>query len=215
MKGPAREISVGFYENRVLPWMIDLACGAEPISHQRRKVVPRAEGRVLEIGMGSGRNIPFYDPERVELVWGLEPSQGMRRKAAPRLAEAPFEIRWLDLPGEEIPLEDDSVDTVLLTYTLCTIPDFRTALAQMRRVLKPEGKLLFSEHGAAPDAGVRRGQERLNPVWKKIAGGCNINREVPGALEEAGFEVRELDTMYLPGTPKIAAFQYWGYATQR
>jgi len=204
---------MGLYERYVLPHMIDLACGAEPIGKQRQKVVPQAEGRVLEIGMGSGLNIPFYDPARVELVWGLEPSEGMRRKAQARVAQAGFDIEWLSLPGEEIPLDDDSADTVLLTYTLCTIADFRGALAQMRRVLKPGGRLLFSEHGAAPDAGVRKWQDRINPIWKKIAGGCNINREVPGALEEAGFAVKQLDTMYLPKTPKIAAFQYWGYAT--
>lgn len=204
---------MGFYENYILPHMIDWACGQRPIARQREKVVPRAEGRILEIGMGSGLNIPFYDPSRVELVWGLEPSEGMRRRAANRVASAPFEIRWLGLPGEEIPLDDDSADTVLLTYTLCTIPDFRAALAQMRRVLKPGGRLLFSEHGAAPDADVRKWQDRINPAWKRIAGGCNINRDVPRALEDAGFKIHEVDTMYLPKTPRIAAFQYWGYAT--
>ena len=204
---------MGFYENRVLPHVIELACGTKPISKQREKIVPRAEGRVLEVGMGSGHNIPFYDPDRVEMVWGLEPSEGMRRKAQVRLAQAPFEVEWLDLPGEEIPLDDDSADTVLLTFTLCTIPDYRVALAQMRRVLKPGGRLLFSEHGAAPDSGVRKWQDRVNPIWKKVAGGCNINRQVPEAIKEAGFAIQELDTMYLPGTPSIAAFQYWGYAT--
>lgn len=204
---------MGFYENHVLPRVIDFACGQEPIANQRQKVVPKAEGRVLEVGMGSGLNLPFYDPTRVELVWGLEPSEGMRRRAQARLAEAAVAVEWIDLPGEEIPLDDASADTVLLTYTLCTIPDFRAALAQMRRVLKPGGRLLFCEHGAAPDVGVRRWQDRINPVWKKLAGGCNINREVPQALEAAGFAVRDLETMYLPKTPKIAAFQYWGYAT--
>jgi len=206
---------MGFYETRVLPVMIDLACGAKPISKQRQKVVPLAEGRVLEVGMGSGINISFYDPSRIEFVWGLEPSEGMRRRAAPRLAKAPFEIRWLDLPGEEIPLEDDSADTVLLTFTLCTIPDFERALAQMRRVLKPGGRLLFVEHGAAPDESVRKWQDRVNPFWKKMAGGCNINRDVPRALEEAGFKVELLEQMYLPSTPRIAGFNYWGRAVQR
>jgi ubiquinone/menaquinone biosynthesis C-methylase UbiE len=205
---------MGFYENRILPFLLEAACAAEPIGRQRQKVVPKASGRILEIGMGSGLNIPHYDPTRVERVWGLEPSAGMRRKAAPRLAQAAFEIEWLDLPGEEIPLEDDSVDTVLLTYTLCTIPDFRAALAQMRRVLKPGGVLLFSEHGAAPDEGVRRWQKRINPLWRRIAGGCNLDRDIPGALQEAGFKIESLETMYLPRTPKIAAFQYWGHATQ-
>jgi ubiquinone/menaquinone biosynthesis C-methylase UbiE len=204
---------MGFYEKVVLPRVLDLACGQEPISKQREKVVPLAEGRVLEIGMGSGLNLPFYDRSRVELVWGLEPSASMRRRAAARVAAAPVEVRWIELPGEEIPLEDDSVDTVLLTYTLCTIPEVDTALAQMRRVLRPGGRLLFSEHGAAPDPGVRRWQDRINPIWRRLAGGCNINREVPGALEEAGFAIEKLDTMYLPKTPRIAAFQYWGAAT--
>jgi ubiquinone/menaquinone biosynthesis C-methylase UbiE len=204
---------MGFYDDRILPYLIDLGCGAPPIGKQRQKVVPHAEGRVLEIGMGSGLNIPFYDPARIEFVWGLEPSEGMRRRAQKRLDEAPFEIKWLGLPSEEIPLENDSADTVVLTYTLCTIPDFRAALAQMHRVLKPGGKLLFSEHGAAPDEAVRKWQDRINPIWKKFAGGCNINREVPKSLEEAGFKIHDLDTMYLPKTPRIAAFQYWGYAT--
>jgi len=205
---------MGFYENHVLPVMIDYGCGTKPISKQREKVVPYAEGRVLEIGMGSGHNLSFYDPERVEFVWGLEPSEGMRRRAAERVASAPFEVKWLALSGEEIPLEDDSADTIVLTYTLCTIPDFRAALAGMRRVLKPGGRLLFAEHGAAPDESVRKWQDRINPFWKKMAGGCNINREVPRALEEAGFKVESLEMMYLPGTPRVAAFNYWGHAVE-
>jgi len=206
---------MGFYENRILPKLIDVACATPPILKQREKVVPQAEGRILEVGMGSAINIPFYDASKVEMVWGLEPSEGMRRKAVPRIADAPFPVEWLGLPGEEIPLDDDSADTVLLTFTLCTIPDFAKALGQMRRVLKPGGRLLFAEHGAAPDESVRRWQERLNPIWKRLAGGCHINREIPQAIEAAGFKVESLDTMYLPGTPKVAAFQYWGFATQR
>ncbi len=205
---------MGFYDDRILPHVTDLACGAPAILRQREKVVPRAEGRVLEIGMGSGINLRFYDPERVEFVWGLEPSQGMRRKAQANLAKAPFEVKWLDLPGEEVPLEDNSADTVLLTFTLCTIPDFRTALAHMRRVLKPGGKLLFCEHGAAPDESVRRWQDRINPFWKRISGGDNLNRAIPQIVEEAGFKICEVDTMYLPGGPKIVSFNYWGYAVE-
>lgn len=206
---------MGFYDRHILPRLIDLGCGTEPILKQREKIVPLAEGRVLEVGMGSGHNLDFYDPERVEFVWGLEPSEGMRRRAAPRLASARFEVVWLDLPGEEIPLEDDSADTVLLTFTLCTIHDFNLALEQMRRVLKPGGRLLFAEHGAAPDANVRQWQDRINPFWKKMAGGCNVNREIPKLLQEAGFEIQALETMYLPGTPRVAGFQYWGHAAPR
>jgi ubiquinone/menaquinone biosynthesis C-methylase UbiE len=206
---------MGFYENHILPRMIDLACSAGPILKQRAKVVPMAEGRVLEVGMGSAINIPFYDADRIEMVWGLEPSEGMRRKAAPRIANAPFPIEWLGLPGEEIPLEDNSADTVLLTFTLCTIPDFAKALDQMRRVLKPGGRLLFAEHGEAPDENVRKWQNRVNPIWKRIAGGCHVNRPIPKLIEDGGFKIDNVESMYLPGSPKFAAFQYWGFATQR
>lgn len=203
---------MSFYEDRILPHMINMACGAKPITRQRQKVVPQAEGRILEIGMGSGLNIEHYDPAKVEKLWGLEPSHGMRAKAQPRLDSAPFELEWLDLPGEEIPLEDDSVDTVVLTYTLCTIPDGQRALEQMRRVLKPGGRLLFSEHGKAPDAAVRKWQDRINPLWMKMAGGCHLNRDIPGMLAAGGFSVKEIEGFYVPSTPRFAGFTYWGYA---
>ncbi|RLA11165.1 MAG: SAM-dependent methyltransferase, partial [Gammaproteobacteria bacterium] len=166
---------MSFYDDRILPHIIHLACGMKPVLDQRHKIVPHAWGRILEIGMGSGINIPFYDPDRVERVWGLEPSVGMRQKASSRVAAAPFELEWLSSPGEEIPLEDNSVDTVVLTYTLCTIPGWLAAVQQMRRVLKPGGKLLFSEHGQAPDAAVKKWQDRINPLWMKMAGGCHLN----------------------------------------
>ena len=203
---------MGFYSDRILPRCIDQGCAAKPVSRQREKVVPHAEGRVLEVGMGSGLNIPFYDIDKVELVWGLEPSEGMRRKARARVASAPFELRWLGLSAEEIPLQDGSADTVVLTYTLCTIPGWKAAVEQMRRVLKPGGKLLFSEHGRAPDDSVRRWQDRLDPLWSRLAGGCHLNRDIPALLRDGGFDVRQLETMYLPSTPRFAGFTYWGYA---
>lgn len=203
---------MSFYSDRILPHCIDCGCAAKPISRQREKVVPQAAGRILEVGMGSGLNIPFYTAEKVELVWGLEPSAGMREKARARVEAAPFELRMLDLPGEEIPLPDNSADTVVLTYTLCTIPGWKAALEQMRRVLKPGGKLLFSEHGKAPDDDVRRWQDRIDPLWSRIAGGCHLNRDIPNLLGEGGFNIGQLETMYLPSTPRIAGFTYWGYA---
>lgn len=203
---------MSFYENYILPHVINVACGSKPVRRQREKVVPHAEGHVLEIGMGSGLNIPFYQPDKIEKVWGLEPSEGMRRKAKPMADAAPFDLEWLDLPGEEIPLDDNSVDTVVLTFTLCTIPDTLTAVKQMRRVLKPGGKLLFSEHGKAPDEAVFKWQNRLNKTWGRFAGGCHINRDIPLLLEQGGFDIKKIDTMYVPSTPKVAAFTYWGYA---
>jgi len=204
---------MNLYDEYCLPHFIHCACGLKVIQSQREKVVPVAEGRVLEVGMGSALNIPFYDPDKIDFVWGLEPSQAMRKKARKNLGRAPFEVRLLDLPGEEIPLDDNSVDTVLLTYTLCTIPDWRNALQQMRRVLKPGGKLIFCEHGVAPDARVRKWQDRVNPLWKKVAGGCHLNRPIPDYIEAGGFTIQTLDTGDLPG-PKFAGFNYWGIARQ-
>jgi ubiquinone/menaquinone biosynthesis C-methylase UbiE len=162
--------------------------------------------------MGGAPNLPFYDPGKVELIWGLEPSEGMRKLARKNLRRSPIEVNWISLPAGEIPLEDESVDTVLLTYTLCTIPDWQAALRQMRRVLKPEGKLIFCEHGAAPDATVRRWQTRLTPGWKKIAGGCHLDRPIPEYIETGGFRITEMDAAYLRGVPRIAGFNYWGIA---
>lgn len=203
---------MGFYDNYILPHILNAACGSNSARKQREKVVPHAEGRVLEIGMGSGLNIPFYQQGKIEKVWGLEPSEGMRKKAKPLVDAAPFDLEWLDLPSEEIPLDDNSVDTVVLTFTLCTIPDTLTAVKQMRRVLKPGGKLLFSEHGKAPDESVLKWQNKIDGIWGKVAGGCHINRDIPHLLEQGGFSIKKVDTMYVPATPKILGFTYWGHA---
>ena len=202
---------MSWYEERILPHMIDLACSTKQNFRQRKKVVPQAAGEVLEIGFGSGLNVPHYDATKVSKVWALEPSAGMRRKAQKMVSDSPMEIEFIDLPGEQIPLDNHSVDTVLVTYSLCTIPDPQTALAGMRRVLKAGGRLLFCEHGAAPDENVRRWQERLNPAWSKLAGGCNMNREIPDLINGAGFNITSDERMYIPG-PKVLCYNYWGSA---
>ncbi len=202
---------MGFYDTKILPFLIDKACGIGPIQAQREIVVPQARGEVLEIGIGSGLNLPFYDGAKVSKVWGLEPSAEMRVKAAKVAAKAAVPVSFLDLPGEEIPLDDGVVDTVLVTYTLCTIPDVAAALKQMRRVLKPDGKLIFCEHGQAPDASVRRWQDRLNPIWGKFSGGCHLNRPIDALVKQAGFQIETLDTGYI-ASPKFAGFNYWGTA---
>ncbi len=205
---------MGLYDRHVLPRVINVACSGSDIERQRRMVVPQATGRVLEVGMGPGLNLPFYDATHVEFVWGLEPNDGMRSIAAERIEASALEVRWLDLPGEEIPLDDNSVDTVVLTYTLCSIAGWEQALGQMRRVLKPGGRLLFSEHGESPDESVRTWQHRINPVWKRVAGGCHITRRIPDLIEQGGFTIDQLDQGYLPG-PKIGAYHYWGSADPR
>lgn len=203
---------MGWYDTHVLPHLIDLACRSGDVEAQRRLLVPRARGRVLEVGMGPGLNLPFYDRDRVELVWGLEPSEGMRRKAADRIEASDLDVRWLGLPGEQIPLDDDSVDTVVLTFTLCSIADPEAALAEMHRVLAPSGTLLFAEHGAAPDPGVRRHQDRIDPIWTRLAGGCHVNRPIVELITGAGFAVDDLEQAYRPG-PKFVSYVSTGSAT--
>jgi len=203
---------VNLYEKFLLPPMVNWACGLKPIVRLRRKVVPLARGKVLEVGMGGGLNLPFYDPDKIDLVWGLEPSEGMRRLARKNLEGTSIDVRWIALSALENPLEDESIDTVLLTFTLCSIPDWHGALRQMHRVLKPGGRLIFCEHGAAPDENVRRWQARLTPWWKRVAGGCHLDRPIPDYIEEGGFRIEKMETGYSPGVPRIAGFNYWGTA---
>ena len=222
--------SENWYDRHVLPYVLDFACGIKPVRLQREKIVPLASGRVLEIGIGTGLNLAHYDKSRIGKIVGLDPSLAgvdektsrtpalvhgtsqMHRLAQKRIARAGLEVELIGLSAEQIPQDDASFDTVVCTYTLCTIPDPVAALREMRRVLKPGGRLLFCEHGRAPDAGVLRWQDRLTPHWKKIAGGCHLNRDVPALLREAGFHCTDLQTMYLPG-PRPLTYNYWGQAT--
>lgn len=202
---------MSWYEERVLPLMIRKVCSAKPNMKQREKIVPLASGVVLEVGFGTGLNLPYYDRNIVRKVFALEPSEGMRKLAASPIHESQLDVELIDLPGEQIPLAAGSVDTVLITYTLCTIPDALSALDGMRRVLRPGGKLLFCEHGRAPDESVRAWQNRLNPAWRKIAGGCNMNRDIPSLLKAGGFRVENDYRMYIPGV-RALCYNYWGSA---
>jgi len=204
---------MGFYDKFILPRFINCACGTKPIMKQREKVVPLATGTVLEIGIGTGLNLPYYDPQKVERLIGLDPSEKSWELAGERAAHLEFDVEFIGLPGEEIPLDENSVDTVMVTYALCTIPDPVAALKGMARVLRPGGNLIFCEHGRAPDANIVTWQDRINPLWSRILGGCNLNRDIPGVLGEGGFEVANLEQCYLPGTPKFAGYNYWGSAS--
>jgi ubiquinone/menaquinone biosynthesis C-methylase UbiE len=205
---------MGLYDHYILPRLLDAAMSTKPIRYQRKKVVPRAEGRVLEVGFGAGHNLPFYDAAKVTHLWALEPSAEMRARAAERVAQTTIPLEFIDLSGEQIPLDADAADTILITYTLCTIPDVMKALGEMRRVLKPAGKMIFCEHGEAPDESVRRWQRRLTPAWKAIGGGCHVGRQIPKLIADSGFKLEDMQTMYLPGTPRFAGFNYWGQAAK-
>lgn len=202
---------MGLYSKYILPKIVHLSCSAKPNMRQREKVVPEARGRVLEIGIGSGLNLPYYDAERVEKCWGLDPAPEMLKLAGRAADSVAVDVEFLEAPADDIPLDDGSVDTVLLTYTLCTISDPQPALEEMARVLGPDGRLIFCEHGAAPDASVRRWQDLLNPVWKRLGGGCNLNRLIPNLIQRGGFRVDRMETMYIPGW-RPACFNYWGAA---
>ena len=204
---------MGLYGKYVLPRVVHLACSARPNMRQREKLVPLASGRVLEVGMGSGLNLPFYDARRITKVWGLEPSPEMSKMASAAVEAVAFDVEFVSAGGEQIPLDSESFDTVLMTFTLCTIPDTERALREIARVLKRGGQLLFCEHGAAPDAGVRRWQNRINPLWRRLAGGCHLNRDIPGLIRRGGFEITRMDTMYIPGW-RPASFNYWGAAAK-
>ena len=199
-----------WYERNVLPWLIDLACGMKSVGEQRKKVIPQAQGRVLEIGIGTGLNLPFYDTGRVIELVGVEPSLRMHHLALKRSRAARLPVEMVGITAEKLPLADAAFDTVVSTYTLCTIPDPVAALREVRRVLAPGGRLLFSEHGRAPDANVRKWQSRIQPFWSPLAGGCMLDRDIPAILKEAGFDP-QVQSMYIPG-PRIVSYHYWGEA---
>lgn len=203
---------MGFYDKYILPHFLNCACGSKPIVYQREKVVPMAEGLVLEVGIGSGLNIPFYDSTKVDKILGLDPSEELNRMALKVAADKGIPVEFILGGAEAIPLPDNHVDTVLVTYTMCTIPEVAAANKEILRVLKPQGKMIFCEHGLAPDANISKWQNRIDPYWGKIAGGCHLNRNIPALIDEAGFEIESMEQMYLPSTPKFTGYNYWGTA---
>ena len=184
----------------------------EPIREVRKRIVPLARGEVLEIGVGPGVNFAHYDPTRVSKVYALEPNAGMVRLAERQRRATELDVEFLDLPGERIPLGDGSVDTVVSTFTLCTIPGVAEALRGVRRVLKPDGTLVFFEHGRSPDPRVRRWQEWTEPIPHWLFEGCHVTRDVPSLIEQAGFRIERMETAYLARFPKAWTHCWWGSA---
>jgi len=202
---------MGLYSERVLPHLIDKACGMKAANPYRERVAAGLHGEVVEIGFGSGHNVPFYPPA-VTLVSAVEPADLGWRLATRRLAASPVPVERAGLDGQHLPFADDSFDTALSTWTMCTIPDVAQALAEVRRVLRPGGTFHFIEHGLAPDAGVVRWQRRLEPLQKRLAGGCHLTREIVPLLEDAGFTITELDQFYEDGAPRFLAADSLGVA---
>ena len=202
------------YTKYILPTLTEFLCACKPIMKQREKVVPLAFGRVLEIGAGSGLNFKYYSPIKVKHIFALDPSKELLRIAQKNITTNQPNTEFIQGFAEAIPLQNHTIDTVLITYSMCTIKDLITSLEEMKRVLKPSGQLIFCEHGMAPEVSVRRWQNLLNPIWRRLGGGCNLNRDIPKILESSGFLIEKLETMYLPGF-KPACFNYWGVAKPR
>lgn len=199
---------MGMYSKFVLPKIVNCVCGLKPTRKQREKVVPLASGKVLEIGIGSGLNLPYYNSAQVDRVIGIDPSPEMWK-----LNEwsGDLDVEYIEASAEDLKFEDQSFDSVVCTYTLCTIPDAGKALKEMSRVLKPDGKFIFTEHGLSPDEPVAKTQNRINPYWKRLGGGCNLNRNIEILIAQSGLKFSALDKMYIPGW-KPASFNYWGVA---
>jgi ubiquinone/menaquinone biosynthesis C-methylase UbiE len=204
---------MGFYAEWILPALTDLSMRNKKLRPYRARVAGAAEGRVLDVGIGAGHNLPFYGPNARE-IFGLDPSPHLLARAQRKVAGAPSPVRLLEGSAERIPLADRSMDMVVLTWTGCSIPDIARAVDEMRRVLKVGGHLLFVEQGRAPEPGVARWQDRLDPFWHRLAGGCHLNRKIDDVLGGAGFRIDRLDTGYIPG-PRIMTFLYEGAATPR
>ena len=201
------------YERFVLPGLLKCACASPGIMKQRAMVVPGAAGKVLELGIGMGLNLAYYDPSKVESVTGVDPAAELRAIALAAPHDPALKVRVEDGTAEDLPFEAGSFDCVVCTFTLCSVHTPTKALSEARRVLKPGGRFLYCEHGLAPDADVAKWQRRIEPIWKRIAGGCHLTRPVTSAITAAGFHVRKQDSQYIPKAPRFAGWVEWGEAT--
>lgn len=200
---------MGFYDRFILPRVVNCVCGMKPTSKQREKVVPFAEGNVLEIGIGTGLNLSYYNAELVDHITGIDPSPESWNLNE---WDGDIDVEYIEASAEELQFSDHMFDSVVCTYTLCTIPNPNKALQEIKRVLKPHGKFIFTEHGLAPDKKVRNTQNRINPYWKKISGGCHLNRNIESIISENALQFDSINKMYIPGW-KPASFNYWGVAS--
>lgn len=202
---------MGLYNKYLLPKVIDWACRQNSSRKQREKVIPYAYGNVLEIGIGSGLNLPFYNKENVKHLTAIDPSIEIWNQNKFNIKNLPFDVDFIKASAENIPANNNCFDTVVITYTLCSIRDTIAALDEIKRVLKINGQLLFCEHGKAPDKSTQKLQNFINPVWKILGGGCTLNKNIPSIIQNNGFKINKIDVMYIPGW-KPASFNYWGIA---
>ncbi|MDP3314343.1 class I SAM-dependent methyltransferase [Lutibacter sp.] len=202
---------MNLYDKYILPSAINWACKQSSSMKQREKVIPLARGKVLEIGIGSGLNLSYYDITKVTQLTAIDSNIEIWKKNTFDTKIFPFEFKFIEASAEQIPVESNNYDTVVITYTLCTIVNVNKAFDEIKRVLKTNGKLIFCEHGKAPDTKTEKWQNLINSMWKKIGGGCNLNRDIPFIIKKNGFKIIKLDTMYIPGW-KPASYNYWGVA---
>jgi len=208
-----RFISKSFYEKKVLPYVLNLTCNSRPIDYQRNKVIPEASGRVLEIGIGPGSNLKHYDSEKVTSILGIDPSEELNQIAQKRAEENNLNVEFLIESASSLSVENNSIDTVVSTYALCSIPDPHKTLQEIKRVLKNDGIFIFSEHGLSPNKRVSFIQNLTDFFYPKIAGGCHTNRNIEQLISDNGFNLLEINNIYLPGTQKFLGYNYWGKAT--
>lgn len=201
-----------FYERRILPGLLTCACGSPAIMRQRERILPQATGDVLELGIGGGLNLAFYDPARVTRVTGVDPSTELRDIALDAPRDPDLSVTIVAGEAEALPFPDQSFDSVVCTFTLCSVNDPGRALAEVSRVLKPGGQFYFCEHGLSPEPEIARWQRRLDPLWSRLAGGCHLNRPVSQTLVQAGYRLGSVERAYLPKTPRIAGWNEWGAA---
>jgi SAM-dependent methyltransferase len=204
-----------FYREHVYPHLVSVLGNPKPIDDIRKRIVSLAKGTVLEIGVGPGVNFVHYDPAKVGKVYALEPNPGMLRRAGEQRRRTQLDIEFLDLPGERIPLADESVDTVVSTFTLCTIPGVVEAIDGLRRVLKPDGQFIFFEPGLSPDLPVRRWQKRSEPLFRWAFEGCHVTRDIPSLIGKGSFKIEQMDAGYLAPFPNSGSYCWWGVAVPR
>ena len=197
---------MGLYSRLILPRVLDCAMKYDELTDLRAAVIPGARGVVLEVGIGSGLNLPFYSTTVVTQVYGIDPSADLLAMAQKKIASLPFPVTLMNQSADRIPLGDVSVDTVVVTWSLCSIPNPMTTLQEMRRVLKPDGRLIFIEHGLSPDARVQSWQNRLTPIWRRLAGGCHLNRKMDELIRSSGFSIATLETRYIPGPRLVTLY---------